>query len=233
MLVALLSDIHSNFQALETVMGEIDSRGVDEIYCLGDIVGYGADPAKCLEIVQKRCTGVVLGNHDLAVATEFGLNFLPPDGKKAAQHNRSALPEKQINYLAKLPLSIETESFTLVHASPQHPDRWQRLGSFYSSQAQFKHFSTEICFLGHTHSPSVVSDQIGISRVRPGHRFLINVGSVGQPRDGDPRACAALFNTSSFEYELLRIPYDIGAAQSRIHEEDLPPRLAERLQFGR
>ena len=233
MLIALLSDIHSNLQALETVLSHIDSRGVDSVYCLGDVVGYGPDPGECLDLIKSRCAGVVLGNHDQAVATESGLEVLPPDGQAAALHNRNILNKTQKEYLAELPLSIETELFTLVHASPQFPERWQRMGSFLFSQAQFKYFSTEICFVCHTHSPAVMSDHLGISRVRRGHRFLINVGSVGQPRDGDPRACAALFNTSTFEYELLRIPYDIEATMSRILEEDLPPRLAERLKFGR
>jgi len=233
MRIALLSDIHSNSQALEAVLFEIDSRAVDSIYCLGDIVGYGADPGDCLEIIKSRCAGVVLGNHDLAVATGHGLEILPPDGQAAARHNREVLSDKQIEYLSALPLSIETELFTLVHASPQYPDRWQRLGSFQLSKAQFDHFSTDICFLGHTHSPAVISDRIGISRVRSGHRFLINVGSVGQPRDGDPRACVAVFDTSTFNYEVLRIPYDIEAASARILDAGLPRRLAERLKVGR
>ena len=233
MRIALLSDIHSNVQALEAVFGHIDTRGVDSVYCLGDIVGYGADPGECLEIIRSRCAIVVLGNHDLAVATESGLEVLPPDGQSAARHNERALDDEQKKYLSELPLSVETESLTLVHASPQYPDRWQRLGSFLVSQAQFKYFSTDICFVGHTHSPTVTSNRIGISRVRKGYRFLINVGSVGQPRDGDPRACAALFDTSTFKYELLRIPYDIDAAKSRILEEDLPSGLGERLTFRR
>lgn len=233
MRIALISDIHSNLQALEAVLQRIDKEKIDAIYCLGDIVGYGADPVACLEIVRARCEGVVLGNHDLAVATTAGLDVLPPDGQKAARHNQEALDEGQRHYLGHLPLTIETNVFTLVHASPQYPDRWQRLMSYQISQVQFDHFSTDICFIGHTHSPAVMSDSIGVSRVRKEHRFLINVGSVGQPRDGIPDACFAILDTENFAYNLLRVPYDIESAKNRILEEDLPVRLGERLLFGR
>jgi len=233
MRIALISDIHSNVQALQAVLEKIDEANVQDIYCLGDIVGYGADPADCINIVKSRCVATVLGNHDLAVATEAGLDFLPTAGRAAAVHNRSKLNDDELGFLTNLPLLQIEDEFTLAHASPEHPDRWLRINSFQTGSAQFDHFSTDVCFVGHTHSPAVMSDSIGISQVRRGHRFLINVGSVGQPRDGDSRAAFGLFDTESFDYDLVRVEYDIEAARTRILEEELPQPLADRLLVGR
>lgn len=232
MQIALISDIHSNLQALEAVMERIDARSVDAIYCLGDTVGYGADPSPCLEMVRERCAANVLGNHDLAVVTEIHEKSLPKDGRKAAQHNREALSEDQLLYLRSLPYVLEETGVTLVHATPLFPEKWMRLGSFQLSTAQFDQFQSDICFVGHTHKPAVISEKLGVHQVRKGHRYLINVGSVGQPRDGDPRACVAFFDTDSYEYSLERIEYDIEKAVERIKEEKLPKRLGNRLLRG-
>jgi predicted phosphodiesterase len=233
MRIAIISDIHSNLQALETVLEKADQSDIESIYCLGDIVGYGADPEQCLVLVSERAAVTVLGNHDLAVATQTGLDYLPSAGKEAAIHNRSKLSEDQLSFLADLPLVHAETAFTMVHASPENPERWQRINTYLSGSAQFSHFSTDVCFVGHTHSPATMSDSIGVSQVRKGHRFLINVGSVGQPRDGDSRASFGIFDTDSFDYELIRIEYDIEGARTRIKEEGLPQRLADRLLIGR
>jgi putative phosphoesterase len=233
MRIAIISDIHSNLQALEAVLQKIDSSDVDAIYCLGDVVGYGADPEVCVSIVRDRCALTVVGNHDRAVALEEGLDFLPSAGREAAIHNRTKLSDDQLEYLAALPLVLTDQDCTLVHASPETPERWLRINSFLTGNTQFSHFSTDICFVGHTHSPAVMSDSIGVSQVRRGHRFLINVGSVGQPRDGDARASFGLFDTDSFDYQLVRLEYDIEAARTRIIDEALPQPLADRLRVGR
>lgn len=232
MQIALISDIHSNLQALEAVMERIDGVSVDTIFCLGDVVGYGADPSACLEIVRERCSGIVLGNHDLAVSTGLHASYLPKDGRKAARQNRKALSEGELEFLKSLPYFLEEEACSLVHATPLTPERWIRLSSFQLSQAQFDCFETNVCFVGHSHKPSVISDKLGVHQVRHGHRYLINIGSVGQPRDGDPRACVAFFNTERCEYRLERIEYDIEKAAERIKEEGLPKRLGKRLASG-
>lgn len=232
MQLALISDIHSNLLALESVMERIDEENVDAIICLGDIVGYGPDPAACLEIIRNRCSGVVLGNHDLAVADKPFQAGLPRDGRKAAQHNRNSLNKEDLDYLRTLPYVIEQNEATFVHATPQTPERWLRMTSFQFSQAQFEYFQTRICFLGHTHRPTLISDKLGVLQVRPGHRFLVNIGSVGQPRDGDPRACVSFFDTGAFSYRLERVAYDIEAAADRFEAEGLPKRLRLRLALG-
>ena len=233
MKLAIISDIHSNLEALQAVLEVIDERGVDAIYCLGDVVGYGADPAPCLELVRERCAGVVRGNHDEAVGSEQGTRWLPKDGQEAARHNREQLDDEQLAYLADLPLRLEADGCTFVHATPDEPTAWKRLDRFLVAQQQFEHFDTDLCFLGHTHVPAVMANRLGVLRVRAGNRYLVNVGSVGQPRDHNPRACFAFFDTETVEHETVRVPYDVERASAKIEDAGLPSRLAERLKIGR
>ena len=232
MRLAIISDIHSNVQALEVALSEIDRRGVDAIYCLGDIVGYGAEAAKCVDLVQERCTAAVAGNHDIAVAYDTGVSFLPKDAQKAVGQNRNQLSEDHMNYLRGLPLLIEENGCCFVHASPQHPSAWLRIESMTVAMEQFKHFESDICFIGHTHIPAVMSDKLGVLRVRKGHRYLVNVGSVGQPRDQNPRLSFALFDTESVDLDIIRMPYDIEKTIQSIEQAGLPRRLGTRLKSG-
>jgi predicted phosphodiesterase len=232
--LAIISDIHSNLEALDRTFQAIDEAGVDAVYCLGDIVGYNADPAACVDRVRERCDAVVLGNHDAAVARKTDVDFLPPDGQEAARHNRAQLSEAQRDYLADRPLTHTAGNCTFVHATPDDPTAWKRLTAYPAAQAQFDHFDTDVCFIGHTHSPAVMADSLGIFRVRPGHRYLINVGSVGQPRDGDPKLSFGLFDTDAFEYENVRLDYDVAGATRKIRTTSrLPNHLADRLEEGR
>ena len=233
MTFAVLSDIHSNLEALEAALAFIDERGAEAIYCLGDVVGYGPDPAACVDLVRARCDGVLLGNHDAAVAHEDGLDVLPRDGREAALHNRRHLSDAQLEYLAYLPLRAVAGNCTFVHATPDAPERWKRLDSYLTAQSQFKHFDTDVCFVGHTHIPAAMSDKLGVLSVRPGHRYLINVGSVGQPRDQNPRLSFALFDPDTFEHQTVRVPYNVERTAEKIRAAGLPSSLAERLKEGR
>ena len=231
--LAILSDIHSNLEALERALNAIEEEGVDAIYCLGDVVGYNADPAACLDLVRARCEAVVQGNHDAAVAREEGLDALPPDGQAAARHNRAQLSDSQRTYLAERPLTVQADNCTFVHATPDAPAAWKRLTSYPSAQSQFEHFETDVCFIGHTPVPAVMADKLGVLHPRPGHRFLINVGSVGQPRDQNPRLSFGLFDTETFDYRNVRLEYDVSTAAQKIRDTSaLPDRLADRLLNG-
>lgn len=229
---AVLSDIHSNLEALTSVLDVIDERGIERVVCLGDVVGYGADPAACVDLVRARCAVTVLGNHDEAVALGNGEGYLPEDGRRAAMHNHDQLDDDQLEWLENLPLTASDEIATFVHATPEDPASWQRIGAFSTTHAQFSHFETPVCFIGHTHVPGLVADRIGILNVRRGHRYLINVGSVGQPRDGDPRACFAIFDDEAFSHEIVRVPYDVERAAQKIRRAGLPERLGGRLSLG-
>lgn len=233
MRLAILSDIHANLEALDAALEAIEEIGVDATYCLGDIVGYNADPGACVERVRAHCDGVVLGNHDAVVARDNGIDALPSDGQEAARHNRARLTEEQRDYLADRPLVLHTDHCTFVHATPDDPMAWKRLTTYPAAQEQFAHFETEICFVGHTHVPAVMSDQLGVLQVRKGHRYLVNVGSVGQPRDQNPKLSFGVFDTDTFNYENVRVEYDVATAAGKIRAApDLPDRLAERLEIG-
>lgn len=232
MLVAVFSDIHANLQALQAALALAESRGADRLVCLGDVVGYGPDPGPCVDLVRQEFEVCVIGNHDAAVAREDGLEVLPKDGQAAARLHRTLLTDDQLGWLAALPLRAEAHGATFVHAAPLQPERWPRLESFGQVKAQFAAFSTPICFVGHSHRPAVVSETIGVSRVRPGHRFLVDVGSVGQPRDRDPRLAFALYDPEAFTVEAVRGHYDHARVAARITEAGLPASLGDRLRRG-
>lgn len=232
MRLAILSDIHANLEALNAVLLDVSRRDVDALLCLGDVVGYGPDPGPCVDLVAQHCETTVLGNHDAAVALDQEVERLPRDGQAAARLHADLLSGAQKAWLAGLPLVAVRHGVTLAHAGPTAPDTWPRLDSFPAVQAQFDGFETDVCFVGHSHQPAVVSDQLGVTRVRPGHRYLINVGSVGQPRDHDPRAAYGVFDTETSAYELVRVYYDHALTQQRIRERKLPESLGTRLTRG-
>ncbi|MFN3597252.1 MAG: metallophosphoesterase family protein [Rubricoccaceae bacterium] len=232
MRVAIFSDIHANLAALEAALKEAERRNADTFICLGDVVGYGPDPGPCVDLVRERFAACVLGNHDEAVAFDRGMHVLPRDGQAAAQMHRTMLSEEQIAWLRGLPLIYQTETATYTHAAPLDPGAWPRLDSFAAVQAQFAAFETPVCFVGHSHRPAVASASLGVLRVRPGHRFLVNVGSVGQPRDKDPRLAFALFDEEAFACEVVRCHYNVAQTAARVEAVGLPSSLGERLRRG-
>ncbi|MDT0631821.1 metallophosphoesterase family protein [Rubrivirga litoralis] len=232
MRLAVLSDIHANAAALTAALAEVDRRGADAVVCLGDVVGYGPDPGVCVDLVRARSAATVLGNHDAAFADDAELARLPRDGQTAIRLHRELLSPDQAAWLAGLPLVDMYEGTTLVHAAPLEPALWTRLDAFDAVRNQFAAFDTAVCFVGHSHVPAVVSDTVGAFKVRPGRRYLINVGSVGQPRDGDPRLSFGLFDTDAFTYENVRAHYDVARTVARVRERGLPESLGQRLVRG-
>jgi putative phosphoesterase len=233
MKIAIISDIHSNKYALETALETAAKEKVDAIYCLGDIVGYGSDAATCVDLVRSYCAGVVYGNHDQAVVDLNFTQFLPKDGQEAAHYNRKQLNDEQLTYLYELPLQLVVENCTFVHASPNTPERWIRLESVMQAQDAFSAFETDICFIGHTHIPGVIANRMGSFKVKKGGRFIVNVGSVGQPRDGNPRLSMGILDTELYDYKNLRIPYNVEGIVGEIKDAGLPHSLATRLYSGR
>lgn len=229
---AVVSDLHANLEATTAVFAEIDRRGVDAVLCLGDVVGYGPDPSETVDLVRERCETTVLGNHDAAVALDANVRVLPRDGQKAARLHQTLLSDDQTAWLAGRPLEATVHGVTLVHASPDEPESWLRLDSFTAIQAQFAAFETPICFVGHSHKPAVVSNSLGVFTVRAGHRYIVDVGSVGQPRDHDPRASFAVFDGDAFTVEIVRVHYDVARTASKIVRRGLPAELGDRLRRG-
>lgn len=235
----ILGDIHSNLPALTAVLETLRRAGVDRYLCLGDVVGYGADAAACVRLVRELEPLIVAGNHDWAVAGRLGLDFFNAPARAAILWTRKALVKSDIDWLGTLELAATTDGISLAHGTLHDPAAFDYLQTPYDAYLSFQKLTTRQAFVGHSHIPITFFDGPAITysveeRVDvAGRRTISNVGSVGQPRDEDPRAACGVLDTASERLEVLRVPYDIEAAAKRIREAGLPPLLAERLRLGR
>ncbi len=238
---AIISDIHANLQALEAVLRKADSVGWDRMICLGDVVGYGAEPNECVELVSARCEATVMGNHDAAVLGLADTSRFSVAAGEVARWTAGRLSARNRRYLRDLPYSMEFDSFEIVHSTPEDPPAWHYLLSEFDAAALYDSFEADMLFYGHTHAACAFrrSHEGGVSRLEPqsfspaaGSRYIINAGSVGQPRDGDPRASFVLLDTRERRVEFYREQYDIEQAQRRIIDAGLPRILATRLSHG-
>ena len=232
MRIAVFSDIHSNLQALHKALSFIEGAEVHEIYCLGDIVGYGGNPNECVDIIRQRAATVVIGNHDVAAVDPEKADYFTKPGKVAAQWTNKVLTKENLDYLACLPLVDSTDLFTIVHAGPSSPESWEYILSIPVAEKQFAHFTTKICFIGHSHIPAICGEDLSTFSFKEGLRFLINVGSLGQPRDGNPRLSFGLLDTDQWSYHNIRLEYDIDGAADQIQKVGLPSILGKRLYQG-
>ena len=213
---AIIADIHANLAAFTAVMEDIEHRGgVEEIWCLGDVVGYGPDPHQCLELLRQYKHVCVAGNHDWGAVGKVSLADFNPDAATACRWTARQLSPPDIKYLENLPLAIEKDGFTIVHGSPREPI-WEYLISISIAKANFNFFQSPYCLVGHSHVPLIFKDEEGscsFSRFLPNvglllgkSRLIINPGGVGQPRDGDPRASYAIYDPEASMLRLYRIP---------------------------
>ncbi len=239
----IISDVHGNLAALRSVIAEGGSNGgFDQIWSLGDIVGYGPDPGACIDLIRQYDHIGVAGNHDLAAVGGIGLESFNTLAADALRWTTTQLDDDQLSYLRHLPLRLETDGFTLAHGSPRDPV-WEYLVSPSSAAANFDYFTTPVCLVGHSHFPFVCKpkDGSGVFYIFPlrlpvtlkEERAIINPGSVGQPRDGVPTASCALYDSDAAAITHLRAAYDIKATQERMRSFHLPEYLATRLEMGR
>lgn len=237
---AILGDIHANLEALQAVLEDAESHGVDTYVCVGDIVGYNANPAECLEIIRERCVAVVRGNHDHYVAHDECLEDFHPLAANVIDWTRRQLSKEQLQYLKNLRLSRMVDGFTIVHSTLDMPEKWGYVIDALDADANFNYQTSSVCFHGHTHVPVVFERQGRVVRsaftsfrTTLGQKCFINTGSVGQPRDGDPRASYVIYEPAARRIDLHRIPYDMSETQRKIREAGLPDRLARRLENGK
>jgi len=234
-----MADIHGNLVALEEMLGFLDEQGVDQYACLGDIVGYGANPSECVSRVKALTPLCVPGNHDAAAIGTTSIANFNRDAKIAVQWTADQLTGEDKEFLGNLPLRLDAEFGTLVHATPDTPGAWHYIYTDLDAHLCFEAMDGKICFIGHSHIPILYSSgtPIGYSRkpkvkLSKGKKYLVNVGSVGQPRDGDARSCAVIYDDEQMTIETHRIPYDVERSQDRILAAGLPESLAYRLEFG-
>ncbi|MFQ6014674.1 MAG: metallophosphoesterase family protein [Anaerolineae bacterium] len=246
MRVAIISDIHSNLPAFQAVLD--DAGTVDEYWCLGDVVGYGPDPNECVELLRSLPHRCLAGNHDWAALGKLDLYEFNADARAATLWTQEQLSAENMEYLQDLPERLAEGKYTLVHGSPRHPI-WEYIVNASVARINFEYFETQVCLIGHTHTPVIfLSSPASGSQAyetlipNPGHpfsleegaqqRFIINPGSIGQPRDGDPRASYAILDTEEDTLEHRRVSYPVEDTQKRMEEYNLPQRLILRLSYG-
>lgn len=242
MLRAVLSDVHSNLEALEAVLADVARSGAAELICLGDFVGYGASPNECLDRLRPRLAAAVLGNHDVAVCGRGQLGDFTSNAAQAARWTGTVLSLENRAWLESLPYERRHGGALLVHASPAEPRAWHYVLSIDEARVEFDGFADDLCLIGHSHYPGAfrcerASGDVTYGReaevaLDPGSRWLVNVPSVGQPRDSDPRAGYLLWDDEAARVRHVRVDYDVATARQRILDAGLPRFLGERLQWG-
>ncbi len=237
----ILSDIHSNLEAFEAVEKAFEAQKVGEnIICVGDTVGYGADPNECVRKIASLNAKNILGNHDAAVIDKTDITYFNEVAKDAVYWTVDNLNTSSRSYLEKLELIYDADPFTVVHGTLHNPEEFIYMMGVQEALRTFGIMERKICFIGHSHVPGVfVLKEEEVSYVEPGKiklekdaKYIINAGSVGQPRDGDNRACYCIYDSEKEEINFYRVEYDIKSAQKRILDAGLPRPLAERLGYG-
>lgn len=238
---AVLSDVHANFEALDSVLKNVEQRNVENVLFLGDAVGYGPNPNECIDLLSGRCKVLLAGNHDWGTIGLTDLAYFNEYARRAIEWTKGVITEKNKKLLESLPVSedIKEEDILLVHSTPKEPEEWHYLLTLWDAEINFGYFDNRFCLLGHSHQSFIIekvpSGEIVTYKdsalIKKSCRYIINVGSVGQPRDGDPRACFVIVDDERIE--MIRVPYDIAGVQTKMKKEHLPDRLIERLSIGR
>lgn len=239
--LAVFSDIHANLHALQAVLAAIDELGITTLVCCGDVVGYGAYPNECIEIMRQRQIPTLAGNHDHAAIGLTDIEFFNEIAREAILWTAEELTPENALWLRERPYTYEMDGeFFFVHASPFQPEQWGYVLTFGDARVAFEQFSHQFGFIGHSHQPAVVvlendtptCPEEAVVPIEEGCRYLINVGSVGQPRDRNPHAAFVTVDLETKAIKFHRVVYPVREAQAAIRRAGLPYELAERLQYG-
>ena len=237
---AIISDIHGNEQALEAVIKDSKKKGVKKYLCLGDIVGYGASPVECIEKIIEIQAVCIAGNHDHAVVDLTDSTFFNSNAKAAVEWSKKALKKKHKSFLKNLPMVKTIKEITMVHSSLDSPEAWRYILNDEDADRNMELFEGLICFIGHSHVPCIFQERHNsralldfLKTFTIKEKTIINVGSVGQPRDGDPRASYVIYDTTAKIVSFEKVKYDIKSAQKRIMNAKLPKVLSVRLEMGK
>ena len=239
---AFFSDVHANLEALKAVILDFQTERVDRIYFLGDAVGYGPNPNECIELIGQVSEIKLIGNHDYAALGLMETAYFNQYAAESMSWTRNSLKREIIEIMGKFQMSAIIDNFMMVHSSPKEPELWHYILDMADVEENFKYFEQKLCLVGHTHRPFIVSlDSEGnciISnrqeeKINPNRRYLINIGSVGQPRDGDPRSCYVIYDSKNQTIKHKRVAYSFDETQKRMAALGLPEYLIERLAVGR
>jgi predicted phosphodiesterase len=236
---AILADIHANLEALQAVLEDTRQQNCTHYVCLGDVVGYGANPKECLDLIRGMNMPVVKGNHDEYISVDDDPEGFNDAAAEAVTWTRAQLTPDDRKWLRELKYFRLVANFSIVHATLDAPQRWGYVFEKLEAAASFTYQNTQVCFFGHTHVPvafvrdtTVRGGTYSKFRVEPGKKYFVNVGSIGQPRDRNPKAAYVIYDMAQQTIELRRLDYDIATAQKKIRAAGLPERLAARLALG-
>ncbi|MBD3307376.1 metallophosphoesterase [candidate division KSB3 bacterium] len=240
----IFSDIHGNLEALTAVLRQIEEINPDRVVCLGDVVGYGPNPNECIERVHQVADVTIMGNHDHAVLGLTDITYFNQYAKIAVLWTRQVLTQENVTILKSYPFQVSQDEILFVHSTPLHPERWDYIFSPLEGKYYLQHLQEHICFIGHSHQPLFFEEdaqgfvtfdrQQTFSLSLQDHcKYIVNIGSVGQPRDGSPSASFAVYDTTEQQVEVKRIPYNYTLTQKKMTELQLPEFLIDRLAYGR
>jgi predicted phosphodiesterase len=238
----IFADVHSNLEALERVLGVYKNEAIEQYLCLGDVVGYAANPVECIEEIKPLARVTIAGNHDWAAVNLFSIDYFNPRAREAIFWTKRNLDDKSRYFLESLKLTHKNENLTLAHGTLDKPSGFNYMTDGYSAEETFRLLENNICFIGHTHiAGTFIKDRDGHIdytednriEIKAGNQYIINVGSVGQPRDGNPAAAYCIYDTEKKEVRIKRIDYDIESARKKIIDAGLPAFLGHRLFLGR
>ena len=239
---AFFSDVHANLTALNAVILDVRTEKIDRIFFLGDAVGYGPNPNECVELIDEIAEIKLMGNHDYAALGLMETDYFNQYAAESMSWTKDSIDQNTIEILSDFELTDKVDNLTLVHASPKEPDKWHYILDLDDVIENFEYFESQICLIGHTHRPYIVTkDEEGncsISqkeneKIYDNKRYLINIGSVGQPRDSDPRSCYLIYDTEKKTMRLKRVAYNLNETQQQMTKAGLTEYLIERLAVGR
>ena len=241
MRVAILADIHANLEALEAVLEDAARQGCTSHACLGDLIGFNADAVACVDLVRDLGWPVVRGDFEDALGEDPDYENMNPVAALCFRREWELLGPERRQWLRELPMTLQVDGFTLVHSSLDHPSHWNYVVGLLDAGSSLAYQETQVCFHGHTHVSRVFRRVVTkLDELVPDHlkleenaRYFINAGSVGHPRNGDPRACYVIHDLEQGTVTFRRVDYDMGTTQRKIIDSGLPPMLAERLAEGR
>ncbi|MCK4403841.1 MAG: metallophosphoesterase family protein [candidate division Zixibacteria bacterium] len=236
------SDVHSNLEALKVVVADFQKEKIDRISFLGDAVGYGPDPNECTAIINQVADVKLMGNHDYAALGLIETNLFNDYAQKAMEWTKSVLTEKSLKILSRFIMDHRLDQSYLVHSTPKEPQEWNYIFDLDDAEENFNFFSKQICIIGHSHYPGIIKKydekhcflyQESRTEIEKGFRYIINIGSVGQPRDGSNQACYLIYDTKEKIATLKRLPYNFKKTQTKMKKRGLPQFLIDRLAVGR
>jgi len=238
MKIAVISDIHANLEALEVCLAKIDGLKPDKLICLGDLVDYCAQPNECIELVKNNADVVLLGNHDEAQFNYERAEGFNENAHISSVHTRKVIKPEYVEYFKTLPYAYSIENLLFVHASPRYPELYKYVLNTVSAESEFISFSEKACFVGHSHRPVIFAKKdLNVYETESVNdsgdvRYIINVGSTGQPRDGNPKLSFGFIDTENFKYCNYRLEYPVKNTYKKIIAENLPVFLADRILKG-